>query len=287
MAQLQGQRSRAFFVALLCILAAYACGRLLEVVYGPVPTTALVAVEVLSAGAFALVHGAARYGLRTICVFFLICIIVGNTIENIGVATGFPYGRYSFLNVMGPKIFYVPVLLGLAYIGMAYVSWVLAEHIVGPPLAHTSIFAVPVVASFLMVAWDLAQDPVWSTMLHAWVWYDGGSWFGVPLTNYRGWFLTIFLITVSFALYLRKQGTPRMKDTVSGLPALLLYALCAAGNALQVLVRRTVAESPDGSGHLWRVDDILGASALVSLFVMGGFTAIAGVRMAQSSGATD
>jgi len=41
-------------------------------------------------------------------------------LSNLGVRTGFPFGHYSFTNLMGPKLFAVPILLGLAYVGMAY-----------------------------------------------------------------------------------------------------------------------------------------------------------------------
>ena len=40
---------------LATILVFYACGQVLQVVFGPVPTTPLAALEVLSAAAFALV----------------------------------------------------------------------------------------------------------------------------------------------------------------------------------------------------------------------------------------
>lgn len=273
-------------ILLTVILTAYACGRVLEIVFGPVPNTPLVAIEVLSAMAFALVDGAYRYGLRGIAVFSLICIVVGNVVENIGLATGFPYGHYTFLGVMGPRIFAVPVLLGLAYIGMAYASWVLGDLIVGPVSARARIAIVPVVAAFVMVAWDLAQDPVWSTMLGAWVWHDGGAWFGVPISNYFGWFATILLICVLFALYLFRGRAAFQPASISAVPALLLYAFCAAGNMLQFLVRRTAAEVQDGSGRIWRVDDILIESALVSLFVMGAFAAIAAVRLKRSTVST-
>ena len=52
-------------------------------------------------------------------------------LENLSIATGFPFGHYEFLALMGPKLFRVPILLGLAYIGMAYVSWILGCLIAG------------------------------------------------------------------------------------------------------------------------------------------------------------
>src|SRR6266702_108092 len=99
-------------VLLVFILGIYASARMIEVATGT-PQTWIVALEVLSAMTFAIVHGAQHYGWRGILVFAGICAAIGNTIENIGIATGFPFGRNEFLSLMGPRLFKVPVLLGL------------------------------------------------------------------------------------------------------------------------------------------------------------------------------
>jgi|ERR1035437_3517471 hypothetical protein len=75
-------------LALTMILACYACARAFETIPTPLPRTAIVAFDMLSAMAFALVDGARHYRLRGILAFTAICIIVGNLIENLGVATG-------------------------------------------------------------------------------------------------------------------------------------------------------------------------------------------------------
>ena len=69
------------------------------------------------------------------------------------------------------------------------------------------VVAVPVLASCIMVSWDLSQDPVWSTILRAWVWLRVGAYFGVPLTNFFDWFLTIYVIYQSFAVFLRRHSS--------------------------------------------------------------------------------
>ena len=242
--------------------------------------------------AFALLDGARHYRLRGILVFAGLCLLVGNFTENLSIATGFPFGHYYFVELMGPKLFQVPVLLGLAYIGMSYVSWTLARAIVGnphAPVAGLRSFGLPLVASFIMVAWDLAQDPVWATVLHGWVWRDGGAWFGVPVSNYLGWFGTVFTIYLLFALYLRRRAdSPIAAPPASLRPALFFYALCAAGNVLQVFSHQVPAIVMDPTGKQWSYADIVGASALVSIFVMGAFAAIAWVRLAeQENAATD
>lgn len=276
-------RTHVFVLSL--ILAIYVCARVLELVHGPVPRIWIVALDVLSAMAFALVDGARRYGLRGILVFAASCVIIGNISENLSVVTGFPFGRYYFADLMGPKLFHVPVLLGLAYIGMAYVSWTLACAIIGTSSAHvngTRVLTLPLTASFIMVAWDLAQDPIWATVLHGWVWLDGGPWFGVPISNYLGWYGNILLIYLLFALYLhRRPLQPIAAPEPSLRPALVFYALCAAGNVLQTASRVAPAVVRDPTGREWRFSEIAGASALVSIFVMGSFAAIAWIRIVE------
>ena len=153
--------------------------------------------------------------------------------------------------------------------------------------ARPETLAVPLIASFIMVAWDLAQDPVWGTVLHGWRWRDGGPWFGVPVSNYCGWYLTVFLIYLLFALYLRRgQVFPQPVNRRAWVSPLLFYALCATGNVLQIFARPDSPSVQDPTGKLWRTADILAASALVSIFVMGAFVAFAAIRLATQA-ATD
>jgi putative membrane protein len=253
----------------------------LQVATGPTPRLWLVAVDVLSAAAFAMVDGARHYSWRGILVFAAICLAVGNAVENIGIATGIPFGHYRFLDVMGPKIFNVPILLGLAYVGMAYVSWTIARILLGntsPRMDGLRILKLPLVASLIMVAWDVAQDPVWSTFLQAWVWRDSGPWFGVPLSNFGGWYVTVFAIYMLFALYLKRAPAQEIARA-SAWPAVVLYGLCAAGNVAQMWVAQPVSAVADATGRVWHVAEILTASALVSVFVMGSIVALATTRL--------
>jgi putative membrane protein len=270
------------------ILAAYALARVLENLHSPIPSLAIVALDVLSAAAFAYVHGKLHYRLKGILVFVGLCILVGNVSENLSVETGFPFGHYVFNDLMGPKMWNVPILLGLAYIGMAYVSWTLARLIVGDPYATVSgsrIVTLPLVASCIMVAWDVAQDPVWGTVLHAWTWRDGGPWFGVPVSNYFGWFANVFVIYLLFALFLKRRpelGVPVVHPMWGA--AIFFYVLCAAGNVLQRFARPANETMFDPAGKMWLVADITTASAVVSIFVMGGFATLAMVRMQGPKG---
>jgi hypothetical protein len=120
-------------------------------------------------------------------------------------------------------------------------------------------------------------------VLHGWAWIDGGPWFGVPISNYVGWYGTVFLIDLFFALYLfRYPSNQPVASRSSARPALLVYLLCAAGNISQSIPQTAGTVAQDPTGRQWLVADITRVSALVSIFVMGSFVAIAWMRMARA-----
>ena len=268
------------------LLTVYAAARVFQILPGKLPLVAVVALHVLPLLVFALIHGAIRYRTTGIFCFIAICLIVGNIFENVGVATAFPFGRYYFTDAMGPKLFQAPILLGLAYVGMGYLSWTLGIAIVGdlqPSLTGAHVVTAPLIASFIMVAWDLANDPVWANINRLWVWQNGGAYFGVPLTNFFGWYLVIYIIYQLFAIYLR--GRPVRSSLMPSSYwhwAITFYLLSAAGNVLLVIRRADPAIVFDATGAAWRVQSITTACALVSIFAMGAFALIALVRLVGS-----
>jgi uncharacterized membrane protein len=267
----------------------YAVARVLQILPGKLPIAGVIALHVLPLLVFALIHGAMFYGRRGILIFFVISFIVGNVFENLGVATGFPFGRFYYTDAMGPKLFQVPILAGLAYAWMGYLSWTLGRVILGnlrSPLVGTRVITLPLVAAFIMIAWDLANDPVWANIDRLWVWQEGGAYFGVPLTNFLGLYWVYYLIHQSFAIYLRGRF-PAANPLPAGYWrwAIIFYALCAAGGIIVVLPKRVSAVVFDPMGTPWNVSAITGTCALVSAFVMGAFAVIAWVRLSdQTSG---
>src|SRR6266849_1066014 len=118
---------------------------------------------------FGLVHGALRYKWSGILSFIVICLVVSNILENTSILTGFPFGHYLYTDVLGLKIFLVPVIIGPAYFATGYLAWTLGTVLVGEVSRKSSAlttFAAPFLAAFAMVAWDLGFDPTMSTIRH-------------------------------------------------------------------------------------------------------------------------
>jgi uncharacterized membrane protein len=268
------------------LVALYAAAKVSQAFPNRVPMAALAAAHVLLPLLFALIHGAQVYRIRGILIFTALCLVVGNLLENLSILTGFPFGHYHFTEVMGPKLFYVPLLLGLAYVGMGYLSWTLALLILGDvqePLTRSRVVTRPLVAAFLMVAWDLSTDPIWSNLARGWVWHDGGPYFGVPLSSFLGWYLTVYLIYQLFALYLQGRPASRPQPSAFWRLAVLMYGICAIGN-LFVISPPGLSVITDAAGVQWRVKDILAVCKLFSIFVMGAFALIAWVRIMDDRG---
>jgi uncharacterized membrane protein len=242
---------------------------------------------------FLVVHGSLGYRLRDLLVFAAITLVVSNAFENLGVLTGFPFGRYYYTDNLGPKVFLVPVLIGPAYVGTGYLAWTIARVLAGathprvPRLPGHLTFTVPLVAAFMMVSWDLSFDPVASTVNQSWIWLDGGGYFGVPFSNFLGWLLTTFVFLQLFALYLK--GRPSVQSTggqpsrTQRLQAILFYGLIAAGYLQLSLTGATSGTVTDPAGMVWRVQDIYAVTGLIALFTMGAFTLLGLVRVMEVS----
>ncbi len=231
---------------------------------------------------FAALHGTRRLGIRTMIIFFAIAFVVSWTYESLSITTGFPFGHYYYTGVMGLKVGLVPIMIMFSYFSVCYLSWHLAHILLGKFDANPDAllrFPVPLVASFIMVMWDMSMDPARSTLNHAWIWRDGGSYFGVPFSNFMGWFLCVYTIFQLLALYLVRTGAPSGTPNSYGIKGhwhqptamygavfieFVAFALWSPGGTVT-----------DAAGQVWGVRDMHETLGLVAIFTMLFVTCLA------------
>jgi len=257
---------------------------------GFVPKSVSLPLSALLPMAFALFHGTRHYGWRDMLAFAVICLVVSNAFENLSIVSGFPFGHYHYSEKLGPKLFLVPLLIGPAYLGMGYLSWTLARLILGGarPVADR-VLALPALAGFVMVSWDLTFDPVASTLARSWIWHDGGAYFGVPVSNFLGWYLTVYLFFQLFALYRSGStaGAPRVVGPDAYAPgawwpALAMYAATALRPVMTLLfLPAGPVTVTDPAGVVWDVAALYGVVALAGIFTMGAFSLLALLRLVE------
>lgn len=126
--------------------------------------------------------------LKKISVFILF-FSLGMTAEIIGVATGFPFGEYSYGENMGIKLMGVPLLIGCNWAVLVFCGAAIANRF------FTSIWVKSVFGGLLMVLLDLPMEVVAPI-------FDFWEFVGQPpLENYFSWFLIGAILHLFFHLF--------------------------------------------------------------------------------------
>jgi uncharacterized membrane protein len=236
----------------------------------------------------ACAHAALVYGWKDAAVLVAICLVTTFTIENIGAATGIPFGRYHFeVGSNLPRVGSIPMIVGPLWFGMGYFSWIVAGTLLDGAdqrLNRTfEVVALPIVAAFVMTQWDVVMDPPLATISKAWIWHDGGAHFGVPLSNYFGWLVTAWLFYQAFAIYLGRRR-PVSARTIGPsrtlrLVAILLYLSSGLTHVTPWVLGQS-GEVADAANHVWRVADLREATVVTMLFTMAFTSLLAMIRLA-------
>jgi len=124
---------------------------------------------------------------------------MGLGLEVVGTQTGWPFGVYTYTELLRPQVFHVPILIPLAWFMMMPVAWAVGLILVG----RERFWPFVLVSAGAMTAWDLFLDPQmvnWGF----WIWLEPGVWtyFGIPWLNYFGWFIGAAGMTAVFYPFL-------------------------------------------------------------------------------------
>ncbi|VGO11579.1 hypothetical protein PDESU_00124 [Pontiella desulfatans] len=145
------------------------------------------------------------------------CALGGFLVEVSGVHTGFPFGGYSYTDVLYPLVAGTPVAMGAAWvILLAY-----CRHL-GSALPLNRIAAAAVGACW-MVLIDLVIDPLAAGPLAYWTWDHPHGYYGVPWSNFGGWWITAFML-LAFYPAPEKQAPPVLRV---GLSTVLFFTILA------------------------------------------------------------
>ena len=171
-----------------------------------------------------LAYGAWQLGWRRTAIFFVASTLISAAAELTGTKTGWPFGGYEYTSFLGPKIFgRVPFAIPVSWFYMSFASFILADAIVAARTRRNRTLYSIVLATWLLVAWDLVLDPSMAApnlqYIHFWIWHETGPYFGMPLRNLVGWFGTgiifigvgrlawneadppVFPVTIPYAVY--------------------------------------------------------------------------------------
>ncbi len=203
---------------------------LTQITYPLLAGGALRAATILAVALFAaasVLHAAAVYGPRTGAAVLAAAAATGLLAEAVGVATGWPFGRYSYAGTLGPQVLGVPLLVPLAWTMMAFPALLLARRLAagGRPAAVPRRLVTAALGGATLAAWDLFLDPQMVAAGH-WTWAHPEPGLpgvpDIPLTNAAGWLLVGFVMTAVLDRVLPRSPGPASPATAEALPAALL-----------------------------------------------------------------
>ncbi len=106
-----------------------------------------------------------------------------------------PFGAYEYTHWLGPKFGgHVPYFIPLSWFAMSIVSLDLAYR------AVSSRWAILLTAATFMTLWDVSLDPAMNYVFPFWTYEVDGFFYGMPLSNWIGWFVVSLLIMISYEL---------------------------------------------------------------------------------------
>ncbi|SDB90628.1 putative membrane protein [Pelagirhabdus alkalitolerans] len=150
-------------------------------------------------------------------------------VEILSVETGFPFGEYSYSNILGPLVAGVPFTIALAWVGVLFNSLIMSTQSNKTKRAlETGLWIVII---------DLILDPV-AVLEGYWTWYNPGtfSYYDIPLTNFITWFILGALLSYMFPLYKRSFRMHRVNTFVYQLMLLLFGSLAVTHGVISIFI---------------------------------------------------
>jgi bisanhydrobacterioruberin hydratase len=132
---------------------------------------------------------------KSFLIFLIITFIAGFAVEVLGMNTGLIFGRYTYGDVLGIKLFNVPLIIGINWFiiiyctGMfiqVYENYMLKKLIEREIIINNRIRLISFIvdACFLAIIFDWVMEPV-AVKLGYWQWETAG----IPLYNYISWLI--------------------------------------------------------------------------------------------------
>ena len=122
---------------------------------------------------------------------------IGFFMEVFGVSTGKIFGTYSYSEILGPKVFNVPLIIALNWLILVYGAYYIACYFFKHSLLRLAIGGI------LLVVFDLIMEPV-AIELNMWTWEAGTP----PFQNYIVWFVAGVAMMSMFPLFRIKLKNP-------------------------------------------------------------------------------
>ena len=178
-------------------------------------------------------HAAGRFGAPRAAGLLAAGALISLSSELLGTSTGLPFGPYSYTTLLGYRIGgLVPFPIPLSWFYMVYASIAITGRLLPARPTELSRTAWAFCAGAILTAWDVAMDPAMSKATTHWLWHTDGFFYGMPLSNWIGWFLTgsivarAMLAVVPPELFAEKVSPSRLPLAIYAINGVMPIAIC-------------------------------------------------------------
>jgi uncharacterized membrane protein len=140
------------------------------------------------------------WGVATATKYLVGTWLASYAIEFVGLTTGYPFGHYAYTVAMGPFVGPVPVYIPFSWCALGYFC-----------LQATGVSILAPAGAMALL--DISFDPIFSRTLWHWQSTIGPQYFGVPVLNFVGWFLTAVAVFALFWIAVGERG-PIVKKSI-------------------------------------------------------------------------
>lgn len=127
-------------------------------------------------------------------IFVFMVFTITLIIEIVGVKTSLIFGRYHYPNILQPRIFGVPLIIGLNWVFVVLGSYALSCKLFG------NVYLKIIMSAVFSVFFDFVMEPI-AIKLQYWEWLDNVGLPSkiIPFQNYLSWF--VLSLIISYLIY--------------------------------------------------------------------------------------
>jgi putative membrane protein len=223
-----------FFWGTFCLFVIILAAEISNKIYSFGPSTEIVPDWIKSVIVFSMcsMYLFWSIGNKKAIVFLIIALSVSFLLELIGVTAGYPLGiTYSYDKSFSPfNVFGLPVIVPINWaiiniLGYSIVTSMLTLSGRNKPNANSkkiSLVLLIILDALVVTSMDVILDPL-RVAQGSWTWLEGGPFYGVPISNYIGWFVVASIsIGVFRIIEYKKPGEEKiLKGTMSAMPPII------------------------------------------------------------------
>jgi putative membrane protein len=166
----------------------------------------------------------------------------------------------SAIVVASAPAWWRPLVVAVIAAGVGFLAAMAGGRAALQPLVWAGLWVVlfayvcqmqvkPVLSALWMTAIDVVIEPLASNDLAYWQWRDGGTYFGVPVINFAGWFAVSLIL-----FYIPREPAPR-SASIQMVGRTMLFFFCAIAAAHHYLFPAFFGVALAAAGY-WRFRSI-------------------------------